>query len=246
MLSDNGTAVGDNSMIGMNAQNATAIGQDAQALATDATAIGQGSRATFVGATAIGQGAQAINDPTTAVGFMAVASGTNASAFGANAVASGNNSTAIGQGARATATNSAAFGRAAQATRANQVAIGTATNTYTFAGVTSPASRAVQSGPTQLLTTDGNGNIASDGGSYARTIDENTEGVAMAMAMDAPDLRQHERFALKGNWGNFEGENALAFTGTVRLSQRVSFDAGIGIGTNHGNVGGRAGLRIGW
>jgi hypothetical protein len=80
----------------------------------------------------------------------------------------------------------------------------------------------------------------------ADNIDENSEGVAMALAMDAPDLQQHETVAVKVNWGNFEGENALAFAGTLRLGQNTSVDAGIGVGADGGNVGSRAGLRMGW
>jgi hypothetical protein len=142
--------------------------------------------------------------------------------------------------------NAAAFGNGATVTRANQQAFGTAANTYTMAGITSTASRAAQSGPLEVVTTDANGNLASDGGEIFRRLDENTEGVALALAMDAPTLLPGENFALTGNWGTFEGENAVAFSGTLRIANNISLNGGVGFGASSGNVGRRAGLRIGW
>jgi len=147
-----------------------------------------------------------------------------------------------------------AIGRGVQATRANQVALGSAANTYTFAGVTSAASTAAQTGPTQLLTTDANGNIASDGGSYLsqirgnnKSIKENTEGVAMAMAMAGSYLpREGESFRISGNWGNFEGSNAMAFNAALLVQDNIFVTAGIGYGINEKSLGGRAGVSIGW
>jgi trimeric autotransporter adhesin len=80
----------------------------------------------------------------------------------------------------------------------------------------------------------------------ARNIRENAEGVAMAMAMDAPDLQATEKMALKMNWGTFAGESGFAFSGAMRLSQHVSLDGGVGMGASGDNMGGRAGLRVGW
>jgi hypothetical protein len=57
--------------------------------------------------------------------------------------------------------NSTAIGTGATTTRANQQSFGTAANTYTLAGITSGASKAAQSGPTQIVTTDSNGNLAT-------------------------------------------------------------------------------------
>ena len=38
---------------------------------------------------------------------------------------------------------------------------GTASNTYTAPGITSSASKAAQSGPTQIVTADAGGNLAT-------------------------------------------------------------------------------------
>jgi hypothetical protein len=135
---------------------------------------------------------------------------------------------------------------------------GTDSNTYTLAGLTSAESRSFQSGPTQLVTTDADGNLASDGGStlasinrelhqHDRQIDENTEGVAIALAMaGVPTLLPAERFAWSANWGAFQGENGFAGGFAARLDSTVQFNGGIGLGANERTVGGRLGVRVGW
>src|SRR4029078_10145796 len=62
---------------------------------------------------------------------------------------------------KATFDNSAAFGTGAVGTRANQQVFGTAASTYTLAGLPSAASKAAQFGPTQLVTSDAAGNLAT-------------------------------------------------------------------------------------
>ena len=59
------------------------------------------------------------------------------------------------------------------------------------------------------MTTDANGNLASDNGSTFRHIDENQSGVAMAIAMQNPDLTGNELFGVAANWGTFESANGL-------------------------------------
>ena len=67
------------------------------------------------------------------------------------------------------------------------MAFGTATNTYTAGGITSAASLAAQTGPTQFVTSDANGNLATT--DIASTpafqnlrtdLDDSLEGIAMA------------------------------------------------------------------
>jgi len=162
-------------------------------------------------------------------------------------------------------TNAAAFGAGATTTRANQQVFGTASNTYTMTGITSDASKTAQGTPSYLVTSNAGGDLAAytvgqlglatqgdisslqgSVGRLSNKVEDNSEGVAISMAMDAPDLQQHETLAVKLNWGNFEGENALAFAGSLRLGAHTAIDAGIGLGAQEGNVGSRAGLRLGW
>ena len=95
------------------------------------------------------------------------------------------------------------------------------------------------------MTTDANGNIAGDGGallagfdSARQYIDENREGVALAIALDTPDFVAGERFAVKMKLGVFEGDNVFGNNG------RVTVDAGIGYGLSEGAVGGGVGMQL--
>jgi hypothetical protein len=185
----------------------------------------------------------------------------------------GANAVAIGTNASANFDNSAAFGNGATATRANQQVLGTAGNTYTMPGITSAASRSAQSGPTQIVTSDAGGNLATStlaGLGLASSADINainsqlagintrlddlttrsnkaTTGVAMAFAMaGVPTLMPNENFAVTMNWGTFQSANGLAFNAAVRLDNHVQVNAGFGYGADQNLVGGRVGLRLGW
>jgi hypothetical protein len=183
------------------------------------------------------------------------------------------NTVAIGNAAVARADGAVAIGNGAQATRANQVVLGTADYTYTTPGITSAGSRAAQTGPLEIVTSDGSGNLAGRSlaelglasagdiaginsqiaGINARLNDLGTRsdkafaGVAMAFAMaGTPTVLPNERVAFSFNWGNFQGQNGLALAGAVKLHEHIQLTGGIGYGTNQNLVGGRAGIRVGW
>jgi hypothetical protein len=276
--------------------SASAVGHDSSNVAIGSAAAGQGLAAPIASGRrssnfAVGAGANAGGDggggpvvttftTNIAIGFKANASGNadaNGSpssnlAMGTNATAS-NNSVAYGTGASATFSNSAAFGNGATATRANQQVFGTSANTYTLAGVASAASRAVQSGPTQFVTTDASGNLAaasaadlgiattgditsintqlSQINARLNDLDGRTSkaltGVAMAFAMaGVPNLLPNERFAVTANFGTYEGRNGTAFNAAVRLTEQAQLTGGVAVGINDSVVGGRVGLRLGW
>jgi len=202
---------------------------------------------------ATGQASFASGDNSTAAGQLSTASGADSTALGQGSVASGTDSTAVGQGSQATHDNAMALGAGAQTTAANQVIVGGATNTYTTPGIASAASRAAQTGPVELVTTDLNGNLASDGGATAAAIRglnedvrENRDGVAMALAMQSPSLAGAENFALSGGFGAYAGGSAFAATGAVRISPNAQLDGGIGVGFRENRVGGRIGVTFKW
>jgi hypothetical protein len=225
--------------------------------------VGQGAVASGANSVAFGIGAQATGASSIAIGQGAVATGSVAIGAAARA---GGGGTAVGDNTSATFANSAAFGRGAQATRANQQVFGTASNTYTMAGVTSAASKAAQSGPTQVVTSDAGGNLATatladlglasnsdlaviNGRLDALTHRSNKAftGIAMAFAMAGmPTLLPGERFAITMNWGTFEGANGLALGTAMRLSENLQLNGSIGYGADQNLVGGRVGLRLGW
>ncbi|MBN9219130.1 MAG: YadA-like family protein [Mesorhizobium sp.] len=101
--------------------------------------------------TAVGNGAEAGQvigaQSSTALGTFAKANASYATVAGANSTANFDGSMALGANVGTT--------------RENQVAIGNGNNTYTLAGVASQASIDAQGGPTYLMTTDGNGNLAA-------------------------------------------------------------------------------------
>ena len=125
----------------------------------------------------------------------------------------------------------------------NQVVIGTATQSVSFGSV----------GANQALMTDANGNIVGDGGALSNRlsgfdddIDDNTAGVALALALDSPSVAPGQNFAMSGGVGTFGGEGAIALSFTARVNQNVQLNAGIGSGFRSNTVGGRAGFVIGW
>ena len=194
---------------------------------------------------------------TVAIGTNAQARGDAGIAIGDNAYAAGPNDTALGANASVTADHSTALGADAQATESNQVAIGTKNDTYTTPGITSKLSRERQSGPLQVVTSDANGNLATDNGEIFKQLDKNREGVALALAAVNPDLTGNERFGVSANWGGFDGANAfgMGFEGVlghnfITQGDRVAVTGGFGVGFADGEAddvwGGRVGAQWTW
>jgi hypothetical protein len=292
--SSNGSAFGANSYAGGGGSTAigyqssatsfwsVAVGGSSSATHSFTAAVGHQSVASGYSSSAFGSFAGASANYSTAVGYQSSAAGENSFAAGAgatvtatgtNGVAVGNgahvagaNGVAIGNGASAGFANSVAIGNGAAATRANQISTGTASSTYTMAGITSAASRSAQSGPTQIVTSDASGNLAtqslSDFGVATRQdiaainnqlydLTNRTNraftGVAMAFAMaGVPTLLPNEKVAMAFNYGAFEGANGLAFNIATRINEHIQFNAGIAYGPNEDIAAGRVGLRVGW
>lgn len=220
------------------ANNSVAIGGDSVATGNRASAFGSGAQALGAGSVAIGENAQATQD----------------------------GAVAIGANTQATHANAAAFGNGAVTTRTNQQVYGNASHTHTMAGITSAASRAAQTGPTQIVTSDSDGNLATStladlglasnadiAGMNARIADLDNRtgkaitGVAMAFAMaGVPTLMPHERMAMTFNMGTYQGAQGFAVNAAWRITDNVQFNGGIGYGPDQRIVGGRAGLRVAW
>lgn len=78
-------------------------------------------------------------------------------------------------------------------------------------------------------------------------IQENRAGIAIANALAGTTwLQANETHAITGNWGYFNGTNAFAVTATQRLDKNWSINGGIGASPDEGEVGARAGFRLGW
>jgi hypothetical protein len=133
---------------------------------------------------------------------------------------------------------------------------GTAGQTYQMAGIDSQLSKDRQSGPLRLVTSDANGNLATDGGAVFKEVSRLKAGVAAAMAMQAPTLANDDRFALRFGYSNFDGSaNAVGLTAMGVICERCymgidrfSVDAGASIGNSSYYTYGSgpvAGVRVG-
>lgn len=220
----------------------------------------------FAGNFVTGNGNIAIGsalDPIDPDGTGESVTGSNNIAFGSSAGAhiTASNTIAMGTNAVASANGSIAIGQGAVASQTNQVVLGTSSHTYTAPGITSAQSKARQSGPLEFVTSDANGNLATDGGQFfsqlnndLKRIDENQSGVALAMAMQNPDLVGNERFGMAANYGNFQGASGLGLSlmgvlgnNFVTQNDRLAISGGVGVGFDYGEgenvVGGRVGLQ---
>ncbi|RUY20356.1 hypothetical protein EN979_36475, partial [Mesorhizobium sp. M7A.F.Ca.US.001.04.2.1] len=161
-----------------------------------------------------------------------IAIGQNAGSGTLGNILTVNNSIALGADSLAGQDNAVAIGAGVTTTRAGQVAIGDGAATYTFAGVNSAASKAAQSGPTYLLTSDGAGNLATSSvdlagleaglggltGELAQTRTEARQGIAAAIAMTtAPMPSAPGRTSWATNLGYFKGETAFGASLAHRL-----------------------------
>jgi hypothetical protein len=179
-------------------------------------------------------------------------------ALGTGAVANAANSTAIGASATVATsnTNSTAIGAGATTTTDNQIVLGTASQTYQTPGIDSQLSKDRQSGPLRLVTSDAQGDLATDGGATFTEIAKLRAGAAVAMAMQAPTLGPGENFGLRVGYGNFDTHaNAVGFTAMGNVCNRCflgfdrfAIDAGAGVGSssfNTYNSGAVMGARVG-
>lgn len=236
----------------------TDVGSALTALDRAGGVISGNNTSNYAAAAASGQDA-------VAAGFGSSAEGARSAALGTQARAVGASSVALGAGAEARAEGSTALGAGAVASRPRQVAIGTAASTYTLPGITSAASRAAQSGPTQVVTTDAAGNLASasiDVGAinqrmtdlndrvsglaaYAREgRREARQGTAAAMAMTSASMPSAPgRTSWTGNTAVYKGEWATGFGVAHRLNLAMPIAINAGVSLTGGNFGGaRMGL----
>ena len=245
----NGTTYSDGITIGGGAVSGAGFG-GAQAVTGNADAI------------AIGNNAQAMQSGSVAVGLDAASTGTNATAVGTGAAAGADDTIAIGSNAQANATGSAAYGQGAVANLTQQQVFGTVANTYTMPGITSDLSRARQTGPLEVATTDAAGNLATDGGQIYETLSENQAGIAIVMAMPTPSLLASESFGIAFNWGKFKQSQAIGISamGVINRNvfgggERLALNGGFGVSTNEKTFGGhnagttnggRVGVQLTW
>jgi hypothetical protein len=79
-----------------------------------------------------------------------------------------------------------------------------------------------------------------------KKIDENTEGIAVAVAMGGLSLPDTKVFAISTNMGFYDGKQALAVQGAIRLNKALALTGGVGMGLEGGEMGGRVGMMAAW
>lgn len=79
-----------------------------------------------------------------------------------------------------------------------------------------------------------------------RDNENNTEGIAIAIALGGIALPHDKTFAIAGNIGFYDDKQAIAAQAAVRLDGITTFNAGIGVGFDNTKVGGRVGLSAAW
>jgi len=78
-------------------------------------------------------------------------------------------------------------------------------------------------------------------------IEENAAGIAVANALAGSTwLQANERIAFSMNLGHFDGHTALALSGATRVDRLWSANFAIGSVPEKGDIGARAGVRVGW
>ena len=259
---------------------ANAIGNDSfnTAMGRSANAAGNSGRNLAVGFSANAAGS---NSNNVAIGTSSVSTGGDSTAIGPTANATFANSAAFGNGATATRVNQQIFGTATNtytlpgvtsaASTAAQGAVsglittdaagnlasdGGATTTSITTNTTNITNNATSiTNNTNNISTNTT-NIAASTASNARQdrrIDKNQEGTAVAIALADPDLFGGQTFALKGNWGTFEGSHALGFSlkglvtdNLLNSGLRLTVSGGMGFGLAKRTKGGRVSAQIGW
>ena len=79
-----------------------------------------------------------------------------------------------------------------------------------------------------------------------RDIHKANEGVAMALAMDTPNIPAGAHFAVSGGGGYYQNRGAVTAAIAAAIGPMSQISAGVGVGTSSGEVGARAGFQFAW
>lgn len=86
--------------------------------------------------------------------------------------------------------------------------------------------------------------IALDG--MSRDIDDLRDGIAAAAALPRPYVDPGHRFAVAGDWGQYEGSNAFGVGAAFRLDETFTFSGSAAVPVQGGGVATRAGFNASW
>ena len=106
----------------------------------------------------------------------------------------------------------------------------------------------VQNVATPVLGTDAVNKAYVDAGinSALKKIDENTQGIAIAIAMGGLTLPANKSMAVSVSGGFYEGKQAVAAQTAIKLTETFTLNGGVGYGLSGSQVGGRVGITAAW
>jgi hypothetical protein len=70
----------------------------------------------------------------------------------------------------------------------------------------------------------------------ARMVTLASTGTAMAASLVRPYLPDNTNFAISAHWAEFNGQNAVGFSGMMRIQGNLVFTAGFALGLDRGNL----------
>ena len=107
---------------------------------------------------------------------------------------------------------------------------GTVDETYGRPGLNWALSNARQAGTLGVVTRDAAGNLGGDNGATFKAISELRAGIALANALEDPELATGERSGIRVNYGNFDGQShAVGVTGIIVLRNRGNRNSRVAI-----------------
>lgn len=77
-------------------------------------------------------------------------------------------------------------------------------------------------------------------------LDDLREGIAATAALPRPFIEAGDRYAVSGDWGQYQGANALGLGAAIRIADTVSLSAAFGVGLESGVIASGLNLRFGW
>src|SRR5262249_21895492 len=77
-----------------------------------------------------------------------------------------------------------------------------------------------------------------------RKIDQNTQGIAIAMAMGGLTMPANKTFAVGVAGGFYDGKQAVATQSALRLNDTLTLNGSVGVSGSQ--VGGRVGITAAW
>lgn len=247
--SNGGAAFGD--LAAANGSFSTAVGPESTASALSSSAFGYQAIASGIASTALGHNSDATALASTAVGVSAQATQTGSTALGRLANAAHAGATAVGGGSATTAANQVVLGGTGSHVRVGDIAASTTAQQSTSVGVATVDANGVLGRDTLLLPTISS--LQSDSSELfdlshrnRRDIRDANDGVAMALALDSPNIPAGASVAVSGGVGYFKNRAALATAISVAVGEMSSVSAGVGYGFSSKEIGARAGFQFAW